>query len=171
MTDGRDDLLSETLPAAAAAVPHTRLVVHDDTGDYEHRLGLHHRFHHLGVDVIGGNVRRGFGGAIAAAWHHITGGTEQFVVHWEDDFLPTRPVDWVELADTLSRHTHLVQLALRRQPWNPDEIAAGGIVEQHPVAGAHPVLHDEPVDLPQHLVRARLADRRVQRGPVRDLTA
>ena len=132
MTDGRDDLLAETLPAAAAAVPHTRLVVHDDTGDYDHRLALHQRFHHLGVDIIGGNERRGFGGAIAAAWDHIANGTETFVVHWEDDFLPTRYVDWVEIADTLSRHPHLVQLALRRQPWNPDEHAAGGIVEQHP---------------------------------------
>ncbi len=32
----------------------------------------------------------------------------------------------------LRRHPHLAQLALRRQPWNDEERAAGGIVEQHP---------------------------------------
>ena len=132
MTDGRDDVLAETLPAVAAHVPHTRFVIHDDTGDLSHRAHLAETYRHLGVDVIGGDRRRGFGGAITAAWAHLATVPETFVVHFEDDFIPTRPVDWVDVADTLTRHPHLVQLALRRQPWNPDEIAAGGIVEQHP---------------------------------------
>jgi hypothetical protein len=36
------------------------------------------------------------------------------------------------MALVLDHHPDLVQLALRRQPWNPEEQAAGGIVEQHP---------------------------------------
>jgi hypothetical protein len=132
MTDGRDDILAETLPIAAAHVPHDRLVIHDDTGDYAHRRMIADTYRSLSVDVIGGEQRRGFGGAITAAWEYIANKPEPFVVHLEDDFVLSRPVDWVDLADTLTRHPHLVQLALRRQPWNPEEHAAGGIVEQHP---------------------------------------
>jgi hypothetical protein len=132
MTDGRDDVLAETLDVAAANVPHTRLVVHDDTGDIEHRSWLAHAYRHLQPDVIGGDVRRGFGGAIRAAWQHLATLPEPWVAHIEDDFLLDRPVDWVGMANVLTTHPHLVQLALRRQPWNPDEEAAGGIVEQHP---------------------------------------
>ena len=132
MTDGRDDVLAQTLPLVAAHVPHTRFVVHDDTGSLAHRAELAERYRDLGVDVIGGDERRGFGGAIAAAWAHLAGVPELFVAHFEDDFVPTRPVDWYDVADTLTRHPYLVQLALRRQPWNEAEKAAGGIVEQHP---------------------------------------
>jgi hypothetical protein len=36
------------------------------------------------------------------------------------------------MAAVLNEQRHLVQLVLRRQPWNAEERAAGGIVEQHP---------------------------------------
>lgn len=132
MTDGRDDVLAETLPIAAHSVPHTQLLIHDDTGDHAHRLHLARTYEHLNPVVIGGPERRGFGGAIQAAWQYLTQSPNPFVVHLEDDFVLSRPVDWPTLADTLTRHPHLVQLALRRQPWNDAERAAGGIVEQHP---------------------------------------
>jgi hypothetical protein len=34
----------------------------------------------------------------------------------------------------MDANPHLVQMALRRQPWNAAERAAGGVVEQHPEA-------------------------------------
>jgi hypothetical protein len=43
-----------------------------------------------------------------------------------------RDLDWNDLAAALVRQPHLVQLALRRQPWNAEEAAAGGVVEVHP---------------------------------------
>ena len=132
MTDGRDDLLARTLPIAAEHVPYDRLVIHDDTGSIDHRRHLAETYRHLGADVIGGDTRRGFGGAIAAAWKYLATKPERFIVHLEDDFVLGRHLEWSDLADTLDRHPHLVQLALRRQPWNAEEAAAGGIVEQHP---------------------------------------
>lgn len=132
MTDGRDELLARTLPIAAEHVPYERLVIHDDTGDVAHRLMLADTYRAFGAQVIGGSQRRGFGGAIAAAWRHVADAPNPFVVHLEDDFLLGRHFDWADLADTLVRHPHLVQLALRRQPWNAEEAAAGGIVERHP---------------------------------------
>ena len=132
MTDGRDEVLNRTLPMVAEHVPYDRLVIHDDTGDLDHRHMLAGTYRHLGPDVIGGDTRRGFGGAIQAAWRYLASKPEPYVVHFEDDFLPTRHLDWRDVADTLARQPHLVQLALRRQPWNAEERAAGGIVEQHP---------------------------------------
>jgi hypothetical protein len=62
MTDGRDDILARTLPVAAEHVPYDRLVIHDDTGDSNHRQMIAETYSHLGVEVIGGDSRRGFGG-------------------------------------------------------------------------------------------------------------
>ena len=36
------------------------------------------------------------------------------------------------MARVLASEPYLAQMALRRQPWNAEERAAGGIVEQHP---------------------------------------
>lgn len=131
MTDGRDGHLAETLPRAAAVVPHTALVIHDDTGDLEHRQHLQETYAHLGTDVIGGPERRGFGGAIRAAWQYVATLPERFVFHLEDDFVIS-DVDVAAMAQVLELRPNLVQLALRRQPWNEAEKAAGGIVEQYP---------------------------------------
>ena len=132
LTDGRDDVLARTLPVAAEHVPYERLIIHDDTGSLEHRQMLANTYRHFDAQVIGGAQRRGFGGAIRAAWQHLERTPNPFVVHLEDDFVLSRHLDWSNLADTLVRQPHLVQLALRRQPWNEEERAAGGIVEQHP---------------------------------------
>ncbi len=54
-------------------------------------------------------------------------------VFWlEDDMVLQADVDLDELAGVLAHHPHLLQLALRRQPWFPAERRAGGIVERDP---------------------------------------
>lgn len=133
MTDGRDDVLTRAIESASVSLdgPVARWFVHDDTGDDAHRawVGLRWPF----VDQIGTGPRRGFGGAIAYAWSVLAVREDiEFVVHLEDDFVFNRPVDLGEMAKVLAGMPRLAQLALRRQPWNADEAAAGGIVEQHP---------------------------------------
>lgn len=136
MTDGRryiehaiDSLETELLG------PITRKVIHDDSGDELHRAWLAERFPTW--EIIGTPGRSGFGGAYEAAWKWITANVaERFVFSTEDDFTYNRPVDLEELAAVLDGQPNLVQLALRRQPWNDAERAAGGIVEQHPEAYA-----------------------------------
>lgn len=139
MTDGRDDLLARTLASANSALvgPLSRLVIHDDTGDLVHRGHLREILHdahlkHPSCEVIGGPDRRGFGGAYANAWTYMAGLDVDFVFGLEDDFTFNRLVDLAAMAGVLDEHPNLVQLALRRQPWNAEERAAGGIVEQHP---------------------------------------
>lgn len=138
-TDGRDELLAQTLASADDNLcgPITRRVIYDDTGSEDHRRSLFHAY--PGCQVVWHqDGRQGFGGAIRAAWAALDHpdtfrpADERFVFHLEDDFTFNRPVDLAAMATVLDRRPHLAQLALRRQPWNDEERGAGGIVEQHP---------------------------------------
>lgn len=131
-TDGRD-YIYETIPSALANLhgPITRKVIHDDSGD----AGVHDRLRETFPDfdlAAHPAGRQGFGGAIRNAWRLLAAGPERFVFHLEDDFTFNQPVDLAAFAEVLDSQGHLAQLALRRQPWNDEERAAGGIVEQHP---------------------------------------
>jgi hypothetical protein len=132
MTDGRLDCIGQTIESARENLGGevTYKVIHDDTGDEAHRDRLRELFPDF--EVIGQPTRQGFGGAIRSAWKHLQSRTERFVFHLEDDFTFNEPVDVPMMQRVLDRNPSLVQLALRRQPWNDAERAAGGIVEQHP---------------------------------------
>lgn len=71
----------------------------------------------------------GFAGAIEAGWAAVE---TDYVFHLEDDFLFRAPVPLARMIGLLEREPHLAQVALKRQPWNAEEQAAGGIVELHP---------------------------------------
>lgn len=133
ITDGRKDCIRQTIPSALAmlAGPLTRFVIYDDSGDDEHADWLRMSFPTFEL-VTHPDGRQGFGGAIRAAWSRLASGSERFVFHLEDDFTFNRPVDLEAMAAVLDADAALVQLALRRQPWNPDEIEAGGVIEQRP---------------------------------------
>lgn len=133
ITDGRDDVLAQTMASLRAALsgPITRRVLYDDTGDPDHRADL--TDHYPAFEVIQHPAgRQGFGGAIRTAWRHLHGISERFIFHAEDDFILNRPLDLRPLMAVLDARPHLAQIVLKRQPWNPQEMAAGGIIEQHP---------------------------------------
>ncbi len=143
-TDGRDDLLRQTLHSYRERVHHSGpvlQVMHDDTGNPEHVRSLRIRYPEWEVlpTASANAVRRGFGGAIAHAWDYLaawnattTGDQVTHVFHLEDDFLFEHDVDLDALAAVLADRPHLAQIALRRQPWNAAEREAGGVVEMHP---------------------------------------
>lgn len=128
--DGRDEY---ALPSLASATEHLhgqitrRVMVHDgpepSAAILDATPGWEHLIHH---------ERLGFGGTIRRAWEHLADSAEEFVAHWETDFTLNRDVDLDAMAAVLDYRPNLVQLALRRQPWNDDERAAGGIVEMWP---------------------------------------
>jgi hypothetical protein len=132
MTDGRDGYLKRCLEAATFTYDgDAEFWMHDDTGDDAYRARLADEYPLF--TQLGEGPRRGFGGAIAHAWRRlVTDSQARFVFHLEDDFLLTRPVNLSHLAEALDARPYLTQMALRRQPWNPAERAAGGLVEQHP---------------------------------------
>ncbi len=150
-TDGRWDVLARTLDSAEEHL-HGNIeqrVLFVDGAPPE--LELHTRLEEVFDTrdrslwtVVVWERRYGFAGTIEAAWRFLSGHCgEEYVFHLEDDFVFTRPVDLAAMSEVLAAHPHLAQLALRRQPWNEAERAAGGIVEQWPDAyddledGAH----------------------------------
>lgn len=140
MTDGRKECITRTLEAAAArlkGIEWARLVIHDDSEDPAYSRWLAETW--PAAEVLASETQRlGFGGAIARAWRYLTATAEidiaRFVFHLEDDFVMTRDVRVDHMAHVLDHRQVLVQLALRRQPWNSEERAAGGVVELNPGA-------------------------------------
>lgn len=135
MTDGRKDCIAQTIPSALTNLvgPITTRIIHDDSGDPEYRLWLEVMFPTF--QIITTPTRQGFAGAYRSAWAWIAANaTESHIFSTEDDFTFNREIPLLSLARVLDREPGLIQLALRRQPWNEAERAAGGVVEQHPDA-------------------------------------
>lgn len=139
MTDGRDDLLEQTVESLMANVtgPITRLTIFDDTGDWDHHAMLLNRYGPDGFQIIWHPTgqRAGFGGAIRAARSWLDEHTNepwQFVS--EDDFRFERKVDLAAMIDVMEERPYLTQMALVRQAWNQQEIDAGGLLEANPSA-------------------------------------
>jgi Glycosyl transferase family 2 len=132
MTDGRRDCITEAIPSTLAHLkdPIDRMVIHDDSGDPDYRVWLAETFPQF--EVIGTSTRQGFAGAYANAWRHLATLPHRWVFSTEDDFTFNRDVQLGDMAHVLKSNPHVAQIALRRQPWNEQEHAAGGVVEQHP---------------------------------------
>lgn len=132
MTDGRRDYIGRTLASAREQLSGlvTERVIHDDSGDEDHRAWLRASFPDF--EVIGSGPRRGFGGAMINLWRDTAERSQApWVFHLEDDFLFTRPLNLTAMTDLLHRQPHLAQMALRRQAWGV-EVEVGGFMEQNP---------------------------------------
>jgi hypothetical protein len=55
-------------------------------------------------------------------------GDEAFMF-WEEDFTAIQDIDLDEMQRPLDARPYLAQIALLRQPWFPNEIQAGGLIE------------------------------------------
>lgn len=111
ISDGRDEYRERTIASAKEMVPEPDFFI--EVKDPDHELG--------------------FDGAIRKGWRRVITETDaEFVFHLEADFTFNRPVPIADMAAVLKARPYLVQLALRRQPWNNQEKAAGGVVEMHP---------------------------------------
>ena len=112
ITDGREDYAERSLASAKEHLPEPQALISVD--DSTHELG--------------------FAGAIARGWARIREETPDaaWVFHLEDDFTFNGTVPLDRMAAVLKRRPYLVQMSLKRQPWNEREKAAGGIVEADP---------------------------------------
>ena len=133
LTDGRRACLETTLASAVVNLPHPSVAVMvNDEPNEEWCLWLDSTFGDDFQILHPRSGRRGFAGAIQAGWDALSDLDCTHVFHLEDDFTFNLPVPIEAMAEVLDARPHLVQLALRRQPWNEAERAAGGIVELHP---------------------------------------
>lgn len=129
ITDGRWDYLLDTLESAKKALnfDFSQKLLIDDSGLCGVELDIE------GFTVVRHQQRLGLAGAIQSAWDHLDPTTD-FVFHLEDDFIFTEPVDVGHMIALLKANPDLAQMALMRQAWSPEEIAAGGIYNMNPHA-------------------------------------
>jgi len=133
ITDGRGECFERTVSSFLdmwAGDPADQIVVINDSADpaygrwLANQFGFFEQIHHI--------ERKGFGGAIESAWREV--GHHDWIFHLEDDFTFNEPIDIEGMIHVLGQRPDVVQMALKRQPWNPEEKAAGGFMEQHPEA-------------------------------------
>lgn len=142
MTDGRNDLLKRTIESFAKNVTGNivDVLVHVDAANPVQALTAERIVRDAAPAPVGtsrrliaSSHRSGFGGAIRRAWQFLGhSSTADYVFHLEDDFTFNRPVNLDHLTEVMQAVPELAQMALRRQPWNDAERAAGGVIEQHP---------------------------------------
>ena len=108
--DGRFDYRERCLRSAAQLLPPLDVCI--EVNDPDHELG--------------------FAGAIQAGWDAVLESGADYVFHLEADFTFNVHVPTARMIELLEAQPQLAQVALKRQPWNASERAAGGIVEQHP---------------------------------------
>ena len=111
------------------------LVIHDGRHDYLERT-IESANDHLPMDVFDQVVtvddtdhKLGFAGAVQHGWEQVE---TEWVFHLEGDFTFNENIPIHRMIRLLQDRPYLAQVALKRQPWNPQEHRAGGIVELHP---------------------------------------
>lgn len=132
MTDGRRDCIEASISSLEEQGHEfgTR-IIHDDSADPAYRSWLNERYGNR-YRIISTHRRSGFAGAVRSAWAHIRPLREPFVFVTEDDFTFSERLDFYGMTYVLMARPDIVQVALKRQPWNATEAAAGGIVEANP---------------------------------------
>lgn len=127
VTDGRRQYLQEMLRSASRYLnyPFAHLRIVDDSGADQQVVWPD------GFEVVRHPERRGLAAAVQSAWSGLPPEID-CVFHAEDDFVFVEEVDVDAMAVTLKEHGRLAQLVLKRQPWSPPEVAAGGIIEMNP---------------------------------------
>lgn len=130
LTHGRRDTIEPTIASAVDNLKGhiVERYIHDDSGDPDYRAWLTEQF--PGHRIIGGPDRLGFGSAIRNSWAVLADRWPSYIFHLEDDFTFNRVVDLDAICRVMDCHPYLVQMALRRQAWNAEEIAAGGVIER-----------------------------------------
>lgn len=106
------------------------LTIVDDSGDWAHRKRLAARY---GDVVQVADRPAGYGRAMQVAFDAMEG---ERVLFWEEDFRATVDVDLAELVAHLDADPWLAQVALLRQPWFANEVAACGVIEAREAQGA-----------------------------------
>lgn len=134
-TDGRRECISQTIPSLRENVRGNIVsrTIFDDSGDRQYYAWLQSAFPDF--EVVHWRKRSGFSGTYHQSWKFLQSHIRpevQFIFSTEDDFLFNLPVELQALIEALRLNPDVLQIVLKRQPWNDQEKQAGGIIEQHP---------------------------------------
>lgn len=136
-TDGRKDFFSSTFQSLQENVSANNIghkIIIDDASDSDYGLWLDTNYGSEVDRIVHHQARLGFGETIRDTWLKLNSliGTYDYIFHLEDDFIFNRPINLDDLIQILEKNPHMAQVCLLRQPWNQDEINAGGIWQQWP---------------------------------------
>ena len=136
-TDGRKECFSRTFQSfkenVTAKCISYKIIINDSNDpsftswlDINYRHDVDHIEHH--------KERLGFGGTIRDTWHKLNkiAGIYDYLFHLEDDFIFNRPINLDDLILILKKNPNMAQVCLLRQPWNQNEVNAGGVWQQRP---------------------------------------
>lgn len=107
---------------------HQKIII-DDSLSAEYRDWLTSEYTDFELHLNATTEKRGFGGAIRAGWASVS--NCDYVFHLEDDFIFNEDINIDDMITILEENPSLAQVALKRQPWNDEEHAAGGFMEQN----------------------------------------
>lgn len=149
-TDGRNECLEKMIDRVIEHVPPCTLwLLCDDSGEST-AAPFYDRF----STVLEHPERQGLAAAVDDLWRAAVMSGADYVLHWEDDFVPADDVDLDGMLGLLALRPWLNQVALKRQPAlphvNPAEHAAGGYIEANPDAYAENYLPDYGGPGPRH---------------------
>ena len=133
-TDGRMTCLNRTmisLEEMTTGIDGPRIII-DDSGSPMYRAFLDEHYGTEGYTIHSHSTRMGFAAAVRTGWDMLKLTDAEWFVHLEDDFTFNEPIDWEQLTIPLALNTGIAQMSLKRQPWSPEEIEAGGFVEMNP---------------------------------------
>lgn len=130
VTNGARDTLAKTVHSAEQMLqgPIGRRVICDGSKGTHGRIAQAHP----DWNVVDTGQDPGYGLAMRRAYEVELGSGQPWIVHLEDDFTFNQPVDLVAMQNLMRANPHMAQLALLRQPWYENEIAAGGIFQANP---------------------------------------
>lgn len=135
ITDGRVNVLRRTIASFEEQVsgPIIERFIYDDSGQPGVRKLIQSWFPSWSLIQHSSGERQGFAGAVRTGWGAIREfSVADYVFHLEDDFTFNVPIDLEDLQGILKQRPNLAQIALLRQAWNAEEIAAGGVMQVHP---------------------------------------
>jgi hypothetical protein len=131
-TDGRRECLERTLASFDAKLhgDFDYRVMIDDSADTDYGCLLDEEFPNF--TIVHHPEKQGFCGAIRSGWSWARRQPIDFVFHLEDDFELVSDIRLDDVATLLCTNPHLAQVALKRQPVNDVERAAGDLVAMWP---------------------------------------
>jgi hypothetical protein len=136
LTNGRPDCITRTISSALGHLANVQgMVIVDDSGDPTYGQWLEDEF--IGGPWDGKVLHlpepHGYWRAMQYVWglarHWAATYDTSAFFFLEDDFTFNEDVDVEALASVLDTHPYLTQMALLRQPWWPNEIEHGGLIE------------------------------------------
>lgn len=133
--NGRSELLSQTLKSLEDQVQFDWMdqLMINDTGNEDYTAQLDEAY---GIDwhIISHTKNRGLSGSVRSVWQYARIIGADYVFHVEEDFTFNEKINIQHMIDVMEHEPNMLQLALKRQPCNAEEAAAGGFMEMDPRA-------------------------------------